>query len=211
MKFNTILLTEYQRVIFMDSDGMANGNLDHLFFISFPEKISLAAPIGYWFGKNGMNFERNSEYCLGDISNAPELFGVITSVLLVVDPNEELFDKLKEYFGKWMNKNGQKSRQYFDMDIINQRLACHGELLVLPKHYGTLNSEYLNLPEQKLAKVMEPCKNFEDVKFMHFSGLGKPWSHTLSSYAQKYEKDARPFVEKWFKYGSELCPQLVKS
>ena len=42
MKFNTLLLTEYKRVIFMDSDGLANANLDHLFFLPFPENMSIA-------------------------------------------------------------------------------------------------------------------------------------------------------------------------
>ena len=54
MKFNSILLTEYKRVIFMDSDGLANANLDHLFFLPFPENIFMAAPQGYWFGKDGV-------------------------------------------------------------------------------------------------------------------------------------------------------------
>ena len=54
MKFNSILLTEYKRIIFMDSDGLANANLDHLFFLPFPENIFMAAPQGYWFGKDGV-------------------------------------------------------------------------------------------------------------------------------------------------------------
>ena len=38
----------------MDSDGIANANLDHLFFLPFPENITIAAPQGYWFGKDGI-------------------------------------------------------------------------------------------------------------------------------------------------------------
>ena len=38
----------------MDSDGIANANLDHLFFLPFPENITIAAPQAYWFGKNGV-------------------------------------------------------------------------------------------------------------------------------------------------------------
>ena len=193
----------------MDSDGMANGNLDHLFFLPFPEKVSIAAPIGYWFGKNGINYGNDNSYCLGDISEAPEIFGIITSVLLVVEPNEQLYSTLKEYFGAWMYKNGAKSRQYFDMDILNQRLACHNELMVLPKHYGTLNSEYLI--KEKLSDIMKPCKSFADVRFMHFSGLGKPWSHHLNSYKTKYEISAQDFIQNWFKIANDVCPSLVRS
>ena len=38
----------------MDSDGLANANIDHLFFLPFPENIFMAAPQGYWFGKDGV-------------------------------------------------------------------------------------------------------------------------------------------------------------
>ena len=94
------------------------------------------------------------------------------------------------------------------MDIINQRLACHGELLVLPKHYGTLNSEYMRT--EKLAMKMRKCKKFQQVRFMHFSGSGKPWSHTFSTYINKYEDEAKPLIEKWFNYANETCPSMIK-
>jgi alpha-N-acetylglucosamine transferase len=52
-KFNTFLLTDYDRVIVMDSDGLVFHNIDHLFGISFPEGVQIAAPQGYWFEKEG--------------------------------------------------------------------------------------------------------------------------------------------------------------
>ena len=103
----------------------------------------------------------------------------------------------------------EKSMQNFDMDIINRRLACHGELVVLPKHYGTLNSEYVI--EEKLCDIMKPCKSFADVRFMHFSALPleKPWSHSLDSIKTKYEISAQEFVQSWFEIADEVCPGLV--
>ena len=104
----------------------------------------------------------------------------------------------------------RKVRQYFDMDIINQRLACKGEMVVLPKHYGTLNSEYMK--NENLAKKMKTCKNFQQVKYMHFSGAGKPWSHLgkrLPTYLDKYENDAKPLVKKWFEIANETCHGLL--
>ena len=95
------------------------------------------------------------------------------------------------------------------MDIINQRLACRGELVVLPKHYGTLNSEYMK--DENLANRMKECKDFKKVKFMHFSGAGKPWSHKLSAYLDKYEENAKPLVKKWFEFAKETCPSMIKS
>lgn len=53
-KFNTFLLTNYDRVIVMDSDGLAFHNIDHLFGMSFPDGVHIAAPQGYWFEKQGI-------------------------------------------------------------------------------------------------------------------------------------------------------------
>ena len=92
------------------------------------------------------------------------------------------------------------------MDILNQRLACKGEMLVIPKHYGTLNSEYIK--NENLAKKMKTCKDFQQVKYMHFSGAGKPWSYfgvKLNAYLDKYEEDAKPLVKKWFELADETC------
>ena len=129
-------------------------------------------------------------------------------MLLLIEPNEGLFDIVKNYFGSWIFKNGKKVRQYFDMDIINQRLACHGQLVVLPKHYGTLNSEYLK--SAKLSDKMRPCKNFSQVQFLHFSELGKPWSHHLSNYVGLYEDQVQPLIQTWFKTAKEICPESIK-
>ena len=52
-KFHAMLLFEYSRVIIMDSDGIANHDLDPLFLIPFPQNVSLAAPMGYWFKNHG--------------------------------------------------------------------------------------------------------------------------------------------------------------
>ena len=59
------------------------------------------------------------------------------------------------------------------MDILNQRFSCQYEVFVLPKHYGTLNSEYLST--EKLSGRLAKCKEVKKVYYMHFSGLGKPW------------------------------------
>ena len=208
-KFHAILLTEYQRVIIMDSDGLTQHNLDHLFYLPFPQGIKLAAPQGYWFDNDGFYMNPNDQ-CIGsDVSKRPPYYAVITSILLLIEPNEELYNTVEEYFGKWMvNGKGKKTRQYFDMDIINQRLACNGEMMVLPKHYGTLNSEYLI--KEKASQKFSLCKDFKQVQYMHFSGLGKPWSHSLANYEQKYEESARPLIRTWFELAHDTCPWIVK-
>jgi len=46
-------LTDYDRIIVMDSDGLLFNNVDHLFTIPFPMGVKIAAPQGYWFDKQG--------------------------------------------------------------------------------------------------------------------------------------------------------------
>ena len=43
-KFYSFLLTEYSRVIYMDSDGFAVSDLSHLFTADLPKEAELAAP-----------------------------------------------------------------------------------------------------------------------------------------------------------------------
>ena len=58
-KFYAFLLTDYDRVIAMDTDGFPNSNLDHLFWLPMPKGIELAAPQGYWFSNEGVR----SDFC----------------------------------------------------------------------------------------------------------------------------------------------------
>jgi hypothetical protein len=137
-------------------------------------------------------------------------FSVITSVLLLFVPSETLFKEVEQYFGHWItNKNAKKTRQLFDMDIINRRFSCQGDILVLPKFYGTLNSEFIKSDE--LNHRLGACLNFDQVQYMHFSGLGKPWSHAgqISSYISQYEDKAKPMIAKWFKTAYSVCPWIV--
>lgn len=47
-KFYSFLLFEYERVLFMDADGVPMRDLDHLFLLPLPPNVHLAAPQGYW-------------------------------------------------------------------------------------------------------------------------------------------------------------------
>ena len=63
----------------------------------------------------------------------------VASVLLLAVPSEALFRRVERHFG---TKSGKGKRENYDMDIVNAEFACGGEVLVLPKMYGTLDSEY---------------------------------------------------------------------
>ena len=129
-------------------------------------------------------------------------YSVITSVLMVVIPDEKLFSQVEAFFGKWTKS---LKRQLYDMDILNQRFSCRYEVLVLPKHYGTLNSEYLS--NEKLSRILAKCKEIKKVYYLHFSGLGKPWQHAedIKDYLDSYEMQIQPFMARWLSLFSILC------
>ena len=194
-KFRAMLLFEYQRVIIMDSDGIANHNLDPLFHIPFPQGIKIAAPQGWWFENQGY-----------DIGHNGQQIAIITSILLVIEPDQNLFNQMASYFGK---RRPQSNREFFDMDIINHELSKNGKILVLPKFYGALNSEF-ELDKSGKAKS-KPCKNFDLAQYIHWTAIGKPWSFTTSKYVKKHEEVIQPLIKTWFRLAFETCPRIVQN
>ena len=66
----------------------------------------------------------------------------VTSVLLLVVPSKELYRRVERHFGSKRIGDNNESMDNFDMNILNIEFACSGDVLVLPKMYGTLDSEY---------------------------------------------------------------------
>ena len=197
-KFFAFLLHDaFDRVVLMDADGIPVSNLDHLFLLPMPKNVSLAAPQAYWFNDFGSDFWDGGR-CPGHLTVA------VASVLLLVVPSEELFLRVEKHFG---TKSLQ--RENFDMDIINMEFTCKGEILVLPKMYGTLNSEYS--AGDSLSKRVAQCKNFSQVRYMHFSADGKPWSKRREaiSYRGMYpDKEVADLHIEWHKLAKEACPLM---
>lgn len=102
----------------MDSDGLPLQSMDHLFTIKMPTGVRIAAPQGYWFENQG--FVSPDRECHGEgprirkenfeimtilfptVDHGIEDYVAITSALLVIDPGQDLFDRVSPYFGKYM-------------------------------------------------------------------------------------------------------------
>jgi len=86
--------------------------------------------------------------------------------------------------------------------------------LILPKVYGTLDSEF-NAAEQ-LGVKLAGCRNFTLTQYMHFSAKGKPWTRganrTRNAYSEKYYPSlaVRKSLTHWFKLMHNTCPQVIK-
>ena len=98
------------------------------------------------------------------------------------------------------------------MDILNIEFSCKDELLILPKHYCTLDSEY-NFNSNLHEKVSQ-CRNFDNVQFMHFNAKGKPWTHDFESAKSHYTETYEPVVKEkyniWFRHANQICPSNIQ-
>ena len=201
-KFFAFLLHDaFDRVVLMDADGIPVSDLDHLFLLPLPKNVSLAAPQAYWIDDFGSDFWDGGK-CPGRLPVA------VTSVLLLAEPSEKLFFRVEKHFGASKSERGVK-REYYDMDIVNLEFTCNGEILVLPKMYGTLNSEFR--AGEPLSRRVSQCKNFSKVRYMHFSADGKPWSRRrdVMSYRNMYpDNEVKDLHIEWHNLAKEACPWM---
>jgi len=97
------------------------------------------------------------------------------------------------------------------MDILNQEFSCKHEILVLPKMYGTLDSEFIST--NPLSKRLIECKDFSQVQYLHFSGLKKPWM--LGKNGNPTLGNSIPEIQTalndWRKTAEEVCPWIYAS
>ena len=200
--FAFLLYDSFDRVVLMDADGIPVTSLDHLFLLPLPKNVRLAAPQGYWFSGFENDF-RDRAHCPGHLTMA------VTSILLLAVPSKELFLRVEKHLGSSRRHTATKQqRENYDMDIINIEFTCKGEILVLPKMYGTLNSEYST--RDPLSQRLSRCKNFSRVRYMHFSGDGKPWSkrRSIASYRNLYTKEVADLYVEWHEVAKEVCPYM---
>ncbi|OQR84390.1 hypothetical protein ACHHYP_13438 [Achlya hypogyna] len=136
----------YDRLIYIDSDTVIMRNLDELF--NLPHAMYWA-PRAYWL---------------------EHLQPFITSVLLVVDPDNDLFEHLQVAISQ------QKEVQY-DMDILN--IEWQHQVGILPSEYVVLTTHL----QEDMNKYLFGYKTFEErVKHTyihHFSyspQYNKPWN-----------------------------------
>lgn len=162
----------YERIIYLDSDMVIlENNLDELF--NLPNDIQLAIPRCYW-----------------------DDLGVVTSILLVIKPSDELQGRVMKYYG---NDGTLQHDRMYDMDLINKEFR--DDKLVLPGTYGLLN---LLWKDKDIDRIPEFANlSLDDVRsmahFVHFSGTtGKPWQHKNAESIKSKARGAHPFFWELF-------------
>ena len=121
--------------------------------------------------------------------------------------------------------------EFFDMDIVQKEFSCSNEMFVLPKVYGTLDSDFNK--KFTLYKKKSKCRSFRNVSrvanclslsqcttsvpfqvhYLHFTHKGKPWTHPKSwnqnYYLKEFPSHVSEFFREWFQSASQQCPSFV--
>lgn len=126
-RFHAWTLTQYARVIVLDSDVLLLRPLDALFDVKLPTSMSIAAVPAHW--KEDIN-RANVTVGLRETDPLPTAF---TSVTLVVQPNVTQYEALVAQIGAHPG--------YWDMNILNSYYASHW--VPLPLDYAALDGHYL--------------------------------------------------------------------
>ncbi|KAK1067022.1 hypothetical protein LTR12_010708 [Friedmanniomyces endolithicus] len=165
-KLRAFELTEYERVLHLDSDMTLFDHLDELFLLP---KTPVAMPRAYW-------------------TDEPPGQRPLTSLLILLEPNAaEMRGMLSTLRSWWVGSEQQRTHTHaYDMELLNHRFGSSA--LVLPhRPYALLSGEFrshdhsaylgtINAPAELKAK-WDPDAVLKEAKLVHFSDspLPKPW------------------------------------
>jgi hypothetical protein len=164
-KIRTFELSQYKRVLHLDSDITLLQHLDELFLLP---KTPIAMPRAYWSD--------------GSSSSWP-----LTSLLMLVEPNPHEVPAMMEVLRQWRTAPSFAQSKRYDMDLLNNRFGSSA--MVLPhRPYAMLTAEfrkhnhstYLGIPDGPKMDPRgkwDPDQALKEAKLVHFSDwpLPKPW------------------------------------
>ncbi|KAK4955178.1 hypothetical protein LTR10_007373 [Elasticomyces elasticus] len=167
-KLRAFELTEYQRVLHLDSDITLFDHLDELFLLP---KTPVAMPRAYW-------------------TDSPSMQWPLTSLLILLEPNTaELKGMLSTLRSWWVGSEQQHTiSNTFDMELLNHRFGSSA--MVLPhRPYALLSAEFrrpdhaaylgtINAPAEVKTK-WDPDAVLKEAKLVHFSDWPLPKPHVM--------------------------------
>ena len=163
-KLRTFDLTQYDRVLHLDSDITLLQHLDELFFLP---KAPIAMPQAYW------------------TDSSPSLWP-FTSLLMLVQPDRAELPALLEILRQWQQRPDYSRSKKYDMDLLNHRFSL--STMKLPhRPYAMLSAEFRSRDHSPYLGANDEGKGemslwdadaaLKEAKLVHFSDwpLPKPW------------------------------------
>lgn len=196
-------LPEYEKVLYLDSDLVINGDIAELFETNIDDYVLAATRDPDFLGQiNGANRE-TMEYVATDFKMKNPYDYFQAGVLLF---NEDRMRK-KHSLEEWLEL-ASKPHMYNDQDVLN--LECEGEVKYIDMKWGLI----VDHDHKRVAEVIsyapdavqkEYAVAHADPKIIHYAGFKKPWYDPTEDYAQEFWKYARKTV-----YYEELLQHITK-
>jgi len=200
-KMNIWNLTDFQQIIYLDSDLLVIENIDSLF--------NTVPQIGAC-----MTGLRACSAGLYDCDNNGNCAGTFNSGVFVVVPNARIF----EDGVSWLSTKGPdpkscaKGSQGFEIDLVR----AHGGFRCIPRVYNCMISSTHSFDTCSMGEVRVDNSIPHGIKVIHWSGPNKPWSHwgnrssmqprdNAKTHKKKtLSKDQRESVILWFRMLMDL-------
>lgn len=192
VKLRTFQQFDYERLLFMDADTYARGNLDHLFSVRLEGPELIAAPWKYY---NAPHYKRFMPW------------------LMLIEPRSEIWNDIETKFLNDRASQELREKVGDNADGMVLNLEFVGERsLKIPPQFAILNTEWCKTNDGQeepdayhyfTSREAEPL----DRGMVHFSCWGKPWGHpysALESEAGRIEEPLYSMYEDWYHIAREI-------
>lgn len=148
-------LTEFRKIVYLDSDMLILENIDELFDC----KPFSAVPAGYLI---------NNEWTR------------LNSGLMVIEPNMDIMQKMLKLIAPVYHKRKEQGLATGDQDIINEYIPewSNKKDLILPESYNLI-FKYLDIYKKKFNFQYNNQDKTRTIKVVHFIGKNKPWNRNF--------------------------------
>lgn len=157
-------LTDYKKIVYLDSDMLILENIDELFDC----KPFSAVPAGYLI---------NNEWTR------------LNSGLLVIEPDKEVMNIMLRFIPIVYQKRQEQGLSTGDQDILNEYISdwyAHRDL-VLSESYNLI-FKYIDIYKRKFSFEYCNTDSSRSIKVVHFIGKNKPWMDNLITQSYKVIK-----------------------
>ncbi len=190
------ILPSYDKVVYLDSDLIVQGDVSELFSVELGENLIAAARDIDYLGNLNMSDGERMKYSR-EVLGLVEPYGYFQAGVLVLNTAE--MRKLYP-FQKWLEIAAEPKYIYDDQDILNAR--CQGRVVYLDNAWNVMNDCC-----GRIAKVFThaPADVFDAFtaayrrpKILHYAGFQKPWKPgpcDLGEFFWMYARET-PFYER---------------
>lgn len=176
------VLTQYEKIIYMDCDVICLGNIKDLYKISL-EQNAVGGVMDY------VMIHNFSDYLRKKMINTDAYFNsgiIVFDTILYKQSNIE--KKCFQYI------NGDVRYAFPDQDILN--LSCEGQVAYLEEGW---NYQWHRFFGKFISKYRYKARlDIQDVYIVHYTSEFKPWVVLIA-----------PFADKWWKY-YKLLPKHIR-